>query len=199
MRDAVLKIVQRVFIHMIRQITLANDRSPMPPTMKKDLIELLPRLRRFACTMTKSPADADDLVQEACIRALTRQDQWNPAHPLDRWVFRILRNLWIDEVRKRQVRLGEGQVPVEETTELVSGETGEARFAERELQQKISALPNDLALVILVVSVEGYSYKEAAELLGVPVGTVMSRLYRARKQLALDIAESVEGKNDNIH
>jgi len=189
MRDLMLKVVRRVFIHMIRRKTLANDRSSMPPTMKKDLIALLPRLHRFACTMTKSSADADDLVQEACIRALTRQDQWNPAYPLDRWVFRILRNLWIDEVRKRQVRIGKGQVSAEETTELVSDETGEARFAERELQQKISALPNELALVILVVSVEGYSYKEAAELLGVPVGTVMSRLHRARKQLAQDIVE----------
>lgn len=191
MRDLILKIVRHVFIYMMRRKNLASDRSPMPPTMKKDLIALLPRLRRFACTMTNSSADADDLVQEACIRALTRQDQWNPAYPLDRWVFRILRNLWIDEVRKRQVRIGEGQVPAEETTELESGETGEARFAERELQQKISALPNELALVILVVSVEGYSYKEAAELLDVPVGTVMSRLHRARKQLAQDIVELV--------
>lgn len=191
MRALILKVVRRVFILMMRQITLSADRPPMSQTMKKDLIALLPRLRRFACTITKSPADADDLVQEACIRALTRQDQWNPAHPLDRWVFRILRNLWVDELRKRQVRTGQGHVPAEETTELVSNETGEARFAARELQHKIASLPNDLALVILVVSVEGYSYKEAAELLDVPVGTVMSRLHRARKQLAQDMLESV--------
>lgn len=191
MRHMALKVVPRVFILMIPQTTPANDRSPMSTSMKTDLIALLPRLRRFACTVTKSATDADDLVQEACIRALTRQDQWDPAYPLDRWVFRILRNLWIDEVRKRQVRVGQGQVSAEETTELVSSETGEARFAERELQQKISALPNELALVILVVSVEGYSYKEAAGLLGVPVGTVMSRLHRARRQLAQDMVESV--------
>lgn len=195
MNDLVLRVMRRIFVFRILQITLPNDRSPMPQTMKKDLIALLPRLRRFACTMTKSPADADDLVQEACIRALMRQDQWNPAYPLDRWVFRILRNLWIDEVRKRQVRIGEGQIPADETTELVSSETGEARFAERELQQKIASLPNELALVILVVSVEGYTYKEAAELLDVPVGTVMSRLHRARKQLAHDIVETVEAQS----
>lgn len=191
MRDAILRVVRRGFVLIIRRVIKPNDRSPMPPSMKKDLIALLPRLRRFACTMTKSPADADDLVQDACIRALMRQDQWNPAFPLDRWVFRILRNLWIDEVRKRQVRIGQGQVPADEATELVSSETGETRFAELELQKKISALPQELALVILVVSVEGYSYKEAAELLDVPVGTVMSRLHRARKQLAQDIVESV--------
>ena len=161
----------------------------MPTTLKQDLIALLPRLRRFAFTIARSAADADDLVQEACIRALTRQDQWNPAQPLDRWVFRILRNVWIDEVRKRQVRTGQGQIPAEDASELISVETGEARFAERELHRKITEMPDELGLVVLVVSVEGYSYKEAAELLDVPVGTVMSRLHRARKQLAQDMVE----------
>ncbi|MEE3316247.1 MAG: RNA polymerase sigma factor, partial [Pseudomonadota bacterium] len=123
------------------------------------------------------------------IRALTRQDQWNPAQPLDRWVFRILRNVWIDEVRKRQVRTGQGQIPAEDASELISVETGEARFAERELHRKITEMPDELGLVVLVVSVEGYSYKEAAELLDIPVGTVMSRLHRARKQLAQDMVE----------
>ena len=161
----------------------------MPTTLKQDLIALLPRLRRFAFTIARSAADADDLVQEACIRALTRQDQWNPAQPLDRWVFRILRNVWIDEVRKRQVRTGQGQIPAEDASELISVETGEARFAERELHRKITEMPDELGLVVLVVSVEGYSYKEAAELLDIPVGTVMSRLHRARKQLAQDMVE----------
>ena len=161
----------------------------MPTTLKQDLIALLPRLRRFAFTIARSAADADDLVQEACIRALTRQDQWNPAQPLDRWVFRILRNVWIDEVRKRQVRTGQGQIPAEDASELVSVETGEARFAERELHKKITDMPDELGVVVLVVSVEGYSYKEAAELLDIPVGTVMSRLHRARKQLAQDMVE----------
>ncbi|MAY33402.1 MAG: RNA polymerase subunit sigma [Rhodovulum sp.] len=161
----------------------------MPTTLKQDLIALLPRLRRFAFTIARSAADADDLVQEACIRALTRQDQWNPAQPLDRWVFRILRNVWIDEVRKRQVRTGQGQIPAEDASELISVETGEARFAERELHKKITEMPDELGLVVLVVSVEGYSYKEAAELLDIPVGTVMSRLHRARKQLAQDMVE----------
>lgn len=135
----------------------------MPTTLKQDLIALLPRLRRFAFTIARSAADADDLVQEACIRALTRQDQWNPAQPLDRWVFRILRNVWIDEVRKRQVRTGQGQIPAEDASELISVDTGEARFAERELHKKITEMPDELGLVVLVVSVEGYSYKEAAE------------------------------------
>lgn len=158
--------------------------------VKQDLIALLPRLRRFALAMTKSAADADDLVQDACMRALSRQSQWDPAQPLDRWVFRILRNLWIDELRKRQVRLGQGHLPAEDATELVSPETGETQFAAQELHQQITALPEELSLVVLTVSVEGYSYAEAAKLLDIPVGTVMSRLHRARKQLAQGIAQT---------
>lgn len=190
--NVILGFIKSVVTFVIRSKKQSNDRSQMPSSMKKDLIALLPRLRRFALTMTKSAADADDLVQEACIRALSRQSQWDPAQPLDRWVFRILRNLWIDEVRKRQVRMGQGHVPADETQELVSRETGEARLAEMELHDKIAALPEELSLIVLTVSVEGYSYAEAAELLGIPTGTVMSRLHRARKQLAQDIVEKVE-------
>lgn len=182
-------VVGYASIYLIHRVPVSNDCARMPTTLKQDLIALLPRLRRFAFTIARSAADADDLVQEACIRALTRQDQWNPAQPLDRWVFRILRNVWIDEVRKRQVRTGQGQIPAEEATELVSVETGEARFAARELHKKITDMPDELGVVVLVVSVEGYSYKEAAELLDIPVGTVMSRLHRARKQLAQDMVE----------
>ena len=182
-------VVGYASINLIHRVPVSNDCARMPTTLKQDLIALLPRLRRFAFTIARSAADADDLVQEACIRALTRQDQWNPAQPLDRWVFRILRNVWIDEVRKRQVRTGQGQIPAEDASELISVETGEARFAERELHRKITEMPDELGLVVLVVSVEGYSYKEAAELLDVPVGTVMSRLHRARKQLAQDMVE----------
>lgn len=156
--------------------------------LKRDLIALFPRLRRFARTLTRSVPEADDLVQEACLRALTRADQWDRSQPLDRWMFRITRNLWISEIRKRGVRMGQGQVPAEETNELVSVETGEASVAAAQLRHRIDALPQDLSAVLLTVSVEGYSYAEAAELFEIPVGTVMSRIHRARKMLAAQIA-----------
>ncbi|MEM6386249.1 MAG: RNA polymerase sigma factor [Pseudomonadota bacterium] len=158
--------------------------------MKSDLIAMLPRLRRFARSLTRSATEADDLVQEACLRALSRSDQWDPTQPLDRWVFRITRNLWISEIRKRGVRMGEGQVPAEETSELVSPVTGEHSVAATELQAQIAALPAELSSVLLAVSVEGYSYAEAAELLDVPIGTVMSRVHRARKTLAAKLSDS---------
>lgn len=160
--------------------------------LKQELIALLPRLRRFARALTRSVVEGDDLVQEACLRALARADQWDPAQPLDRWMFRITRNLWISEIRKRTVRTGQGTVPAEETHELLSAETGEDAVAATQLQAQIAALPEELSAVLLTVSVEGYSYAEAAELFDIPVGTVMSRVHRARKALAKQIAEPQE-------
>lgn len=152
--------------------------------VRRDMIALLPRLRRFARSMTRSIPEADDLVQEACLRALSRLDQWDRAQPLDRWMFRITRNLWISEVRKRKVRLGQGHVPAEDSDELRSSDTGEAAMATQDITRRIAALPAEMSEVLLAVSVEGYSYAEAAELFDIPVGTVMSRVHRARKTLS---------------
>ncbi|NNE88107.1 MAG: RNA polymerase sigma factor [Silicimonas sp.] len=155
--------------------------------MKSDLIALLPRLRRFARSLTRSVPEADDLVQDACLRALSRADQWDPSLPLDRWMFRITRNLWISEIRKRTVRMGQGQVPADETHELVSNEGGETAVLAGELRNQIDALPEELSAILLTVSIEGYSYAEAAALFDIPIGTVMSRIHRARKTLAEQI------------
>lgn len=162
----------------------------MSAQMKRELTTLLPRLRRFSRTLTRSAPEADDLVQEACLRALSRSNQWDASQPLDRWLFRILRNLWISELRKRGVRTGAGEVPAEESPELVSPDTGEASVAVSELHGHVAALPPELSSVLLAVSVEGYSYAEAAELFEIPVGTVMSRLHRARKALGARITQT---------
>lgn len=159
----------------------------VPADMKSDLIALLPRLRRFARSLTRSVVEADDLVQEACLRALSRADQWDPSQPLDRWMFRITRNLWISEIRKRTVRIGQGQVPADESHELVSNDSGEASVMATELKDQIAALPEELSAILLTVSVEGYSYAEAAALFDIPIGTVMSRIHRARKTLAAQL------------
>ena len=163
-------------------------------TLKSGLIALLPRLRRFARSLTRSVPEADDLVQEACLRALRQAHQWDPAQPLDRWMFRITRNLWISEVRKRNVRLGQGHVPADETDELVTRETGEDSVAATQLHGHIAALPAELSAILLTVSVEGYSYAEAAELFDIPLGTVMSRIHRARKALAKQLVRAGEAR-----
>lgn len=172
--------------------------SDVTKEMKADLIALLPRLRRFAQSLTRSAPEADDLVQDACLRALSRAHQWDPSQPLDRWVFRIMRNLWISEVRKRNVRMGAGQVPAEDAIELVSTTTGEQSVAATQLRAQIMALPPDLSSVLLTVSVEGYSYAQAAELFDVPIGTVMSRMHRARKTLSAALEESGGRTHDPV-
>lgn len=158
--------------------------------LRQNMIAMLPQLRRFARVLTRSVPDADELVQEACLKALKSADQWDRTQPLDRWLFRILRNTWYSELRKRKVRVGEGLVPADETSELLEVSTGEAVAMAADLQRQVDALPPELGSVLLVVSVEGYSYSEAAELLDIPIGTVMSRIHRARKILAERIAET---------
>lgn len=151
---------------------------------KKDMIALLPRLLRFARTLTRSQADADDLVQEACLKAIANQDQWDPSQDLDRWMFRIARNLWFSELRKRKVRVGTGQVDAEEANELQVDSQGEAQVFASEIRASVSALPSELSSALMLVCSEGYSYREAAEMLEIPIGTVMSRIHRARKILS---------------
>lgn len=147
---------------------------------KRELIHLLPRLRRFARTLTRDTVDADDLVQAACERAITRFNQWQPGTKLDAWVYTMMRNLWISELRKRKVRFGQGVVNVE-SSELAGGQASaeESTFA-GQVGRMIAALPDGLAAVLLLVGVEEHSYSEAAAILDIPVGTVMSRLSRGR-------------------
>lgn len=161
--------------------------------LRRELVALLPRLRRFALSLTRHAADADDLVQEACIKAIAHAQDWDGSQGLDRWAFRILRNHWISELRKRQVRLGQGHVDVSDTEELRIETTAEDELAARQVMGRLSGLPPAFSSVLLLVAVEGYSYKEAAEILDIPQGTVMSRLSRARAMLAeqLSIAGGV--------
>ncbi|MCF2905923.1 RNA polymerase sigma factor [Octadecabacter sp. CECT 8868] len=155
---------------------------------KSEMIDLLPRLRRFAISLARTGPDADDLLQDACSTALLKWGQYDSSQPLDRWMFRIIRNHWISEIRKRKVREGEGQVPAEdETIELSVQSTVVEKLAAQQICQKVSSLGADLSQPLLLVCAEGFSYKEAAEMLDVPIGTVMSRIHRARKLLLTEI------------
>jgi RNA polymerase sigma-70 factor (ECF subfamily) len=151
--------------------------------LTEGLVPLLPRLRRFAWSLTRDWPDADDLVQTSCTRALDRETQWNTATRLDAWMFRLMRNVWIDETRKRKVRMGEGTEDASESSELrASGDTETQTYANQVLAQ-IAALPEGFGTVLLLVAVEGHSYAETAEIMDIPIGTVMSRLSSARQKL----------------
>jgi RNA polymerase sigma-70 factor (ECF subfamily) len=149
------------------------------------LVAFLPNLRRFAISLCRSRDVADDLVQAACERALANAERFEPGTSLPAWMFRILRNLWIDQVRKRNT--AGPQDDIDERRDIVgaSGERDvEVRLTLNAVGQAIMTLPDEQREVVLLVCVEDLSYKETAEILGIPIGTVMSRLARARKSLA---------------
>lgn len=149
--------------------------------VREGLIPLLPRLRRLARALAGQVADADDLVQIVLERALARATQWRPDSPLDKWVFAIARNAWRDELRARG-RSANLFAP-EEAGETVADHTGTQPARQLELAVALAALSADQREVVALVLVEGLSYDEAAALLKVPVGTVTSRLARARTAL----------------
>ena len=151
------------------------------------LIAVLPRLRRFARGLSGSVADADDLVQAACERALARQHQFQEGTRFDSWMFRIVQTIWIDQVRSRDVRKEGGDIAEERLGSDEPVRRVEARLALGEVRRALDRLPPDQRTTLLLVTVDGLSYKEAAEVVQVPVGTIMSRLARARIALQLQL------------
>ncbi len=149
--------------------------------LRAQLIALLPRLRRFARNLTRNPHDADDVVQAALERALSRGSQWDSGKRLDSWMFKIIRNVWIDTLRARgrhdrmfaPEEAGEsvGEWPLERETDLLS------------VQSAMGRLPEEQRAAVSLVLIEGLPYKEAAEVLDIPMGTLTSRLARGREAL----------------
>lgn len=148
---------------------------------------LLPRLRRFGRSLARHREDADDLVQIAVERALLRIDQWQTGTRLDSWMFRIMQNAWIDETRARERR---GQTFVaEEEGEQVGVSSTDAQIDAIAVRRAVAQLSDDQRAVVGLVLIEGLPYKEAADALGVPIGTLTSRLARAREALQSLLAE----------
>ena len=161
--------------------------------LRGNLTALLPRLRRFALALTGTVAEADDLVQNACERVLTRSAQLRDHARLDAWVYGIMRNLWIDETRARKVRRHDD---IQAAAGII-GDDGEqvvqGTLTLHAVRLALARLPTDQRAVLMLVCVDGLRYAEAAEVLGIPVGTVMSRLARARAALRnLLVPRSVE-------
>lgn len=161
----------------------------MNPTVefRQGLTELLPRLRRLARTLTGHVHDADDLVQVALERALAHAHQWRPDARLDAWVFGIVRNAWLDELRSRQRR--NRVFAPEEAGEHVGEMAIERQSDQMSVQAAMARLPGEQREVVALVLVEGLSYRETADVLGVPIGTVTSRLARARTTLQALLGE----------
>ena len=150
-------------------------------TIDNDIAALLPRLRRFARTIVYNREDADDLVQIAVERALGRSAQWQPDTRLDSWIFRIMKNAWIDEVRSRIRR--DNLFAPEEAGEHVGDQAAEAQQQRMAIEKAVGMLSEEHRMVVALVLVDGMPYKEASEVLEIPIGTLTSRLVRARTAL----------------
>jgi RNA polymerase sigma-70 factor (ECF subfamily) len=151
--------------------------------LTRALPDLLPRLWRFAVRLTGDPHAAEDLVQRGCVRALERRHQLKPGTSARSWMYSILHSVWLNEIRARQIRQHASMQWTDELAETVPDESGadpERDLMHRQVIQAVERLPDAQRAVMLLVAVEGLSYREAAEALEIPVGTVMSRLARAR-------------------
>lgn len=157
--------------------------------IRAGLDSLLPRLWRFCLVLARDRTAADDLAQAACLRALERATQFQAGTRLDRWVFRIAQTIWFNQLRADRVRRGAGVVPAEDAELVDRASDAEANLYLAEVLSAIMALPEQQRVLVLLVYVEGYSYREAAEHLDIPIGTVMSRLAGARARLAVLAAE----------
>src|SRR6202007_1784397 len=156
--------------------------------LREQIVDLLPRLRRFARALARDMHDADDLVQIAVERALTRSGQLRPDAPLSGWMFGIVRNAWLDELRARgrRARVFASGESVEEV-----GDASQGRHAETlAVQDALARLPEEQREAVALVLIEGFSYKEAAHIMEVPIGTLTSRLARGREALQEMLEES---------
>lgn len=154
-----------------------------------DMLALLPRLRRFARSLAQDAADADDLCQVAIEKALLARASWQPGTRMDSWMYRIMRNTWIDTARSR-MRAAQTFVG-EEAGMTVGGEgAAEARVALGEVEDAMRQLPDEQREAVALVLVEGLAYREAAEILEIPMGTLTSRLVRGRQALMARLGEA---------
>ena len=157
--------------------------------LKGKIMPLIPELRRFARILTSCEVEADKVVRMACHDALSRQAQWDRSQPLDRWLFRVLRSCWLSEHRLQKDNADDAQREDATKTDRDGLTANEKQFADRHAYGAVSDLPVELAAVVLMVSVKGYSYAEAAAFFRVPTKTIMTRMCQARQMLVAQMRE----------
>ncbi len=174
---------------MRKQVTTSIEHS--------QLVELLPRLKRYALSLAGSVSDGEDLLHSTIERALAKADQFSEGTNLDRWMFRICKNLWMDEWRSKKRRREEQLSDAPHMEPWTDGERHATISIQlTEMTQTLSRLREEHREILMLVVVEGYSYKEVSSMLDIPIGTVMSRLARARQHLSDLIPPPSSGGNN---
>jgi len=154
----------------------------LDPSIRDAVLAAVPSLRAFAISLSGNVDRADDLVQETLLRALVNIDSFEPGTNLSAWLFTILRNLFRSEYRKRRREVEDGDGTYAES--LKSQPEQEARVEFREFRTALAKLPSDQREALILVGASGFSYEEAAGICGCAVGTIKSRVNRARTRLA---------------
>lgn len=167
--------------------------TPREEALRQEIVGFLPRMRRFARSLAREPDRADDLVQAACQRALERLNQVREGTRLDSWLYRIIYTRWIDKLRRGKTRSANLVVLTREDLPAAgNAKTGNDLAMALDIKSALEKLPAEHHAAITLVSVEGYSYEEAASVLDIPVGTVASRVARARIMLGRLMAQGQE-------
>ncbi len=159
-------------------------KSPLDDTVRREMLAFLPRLRRFTYGLTGSREEGDDLLQATCERAIRNIESWTPGTRLDSWMFRIARNHFLNDMRARNKRREyAADLSYREAHEVDGERMLESHLTYKAVSRFVATLPEEQRSLLLLVAVEGLSYQEASDALGMPIGTVASRLARARMAL----------------
>lgn len=168
---------------------------------ERDAMPFLDQLYGAALRMTRNPADAEDVVQEAMMKAFSAFHQYRPGTNIKAWLYRILTNTYINTYRKKQRRPQESDSSEVEDYQLARAASHSSsglrsaevealdRLPDNDIWRALQAIPEDFRLAVYYADVEGFAYKEIAEIMGTPLGTVMSRLHRGRRLLRDELAE----------
>ncbi|MDM9644577.1 RNA polymerase sigma factor [Rhizobium sp. S163] len=163
-------------------------KPPAPETFEGQILALLPSLRRYSRSLTRSDSDGEDLLQDCVEKVLARRTQWRGLN-LRGWVLTIMTNLYRNQ--RRTIVRG-NLVDIDGAMDVAAPETSADPLERSRLEDALNGLSEDHRAVLMLVVIEGYTYQEVADMLDIPLGTVMSRLSRARQQLAEHM------KSDNV-
>jgi len=153
-------------------------------TFDEEIVALMPRLRRFACALTGSAEEADDVLQGAFEKAIKNQKLWQKGTRLDSWMYRIVQNYFLNTIRDRKTRVKYHERAGDEMPSSVDERPQlEARLTLQAVQIEMQGLDPDQRAVMELICIEGHSYSEVAQILDIPMGTVTSRLARGRTAL----------------
>ncbi len=155
-------------------------------SIENKIVDTLPRLRKFAYGLTGSIEKGDDLVQSTCVRAIEKSSQWQVGTKFDSWMFRIAKNIFTDSWRKQKVKDRVLEQIKQESDKRLEHDQLDNYVTFCEVREAMNCLSEKHKIILMLVCVEGYSYQESSEILNIPVGTVASRVVRARNALLVE-------------